>query len=88
MSTKSQSPEGGRRAPVQPNQPARAVTPGTQPTTPGVVVVGWMLVMFAVIPLAMGLGDDSVTSLAVGAAMVAIGAVLVLAGRAGRRRAG
>jgi uncharacterized membrane protein len=82
VSTKSQSPEDARRASVQP------VPAATQPPTPGVIVVGWILILFSVIPLAMGVGDQSVPSLAAGGAMVAIGVVLVLVGRASRRRTG
>jgi len=59
---------------------------GSGPTTPGMVVVGWFVLCFAIIPLAMAVhGDGRVyTNLALG--MLVIGALLIVFSRLGRPR--
>jgi len=59
---------------------------GSGPKTPGMVVVGWLVLCFAIIPLSMAVhGDGRVyTCLALG--MFLIGAALVAIPRLGRPR--
>ena len=54
--------------------------------TPFAVVLGWLLVVFAMIPLLVGVQSGSLEYLVIGGGFAAAGAVLVAAGRAARRR--
>ena len=56
-----------------------------RPATPGTTVVGWLLISFACIPLAMAAHGDGRAPLWVGLGMVGAGAGLVLVSRLRRR---
>ena len=59
-----------------------------RPQTSGLTVVGWLLICFAVPPLAMAAAAYGVTYLWVGGGMVLSGAALVFLGRHRRPPAG
>lgn len=61
-------------------QPGPTMTPAP-PQTRGVTVLGWLLVCFSVIPLAMGATGDGRWIGLGGAAMLAAGAAMVMIGR-------
>lgn len=60
-------------------RPQSSTLPGAQtPSTPGRKVAGWLLVCFAVIPLAMAARGEGARYLWTGAAIAAVGGALVL----------
>lgn len=50
-------------------------------TTPSCTVYGWLAISFSFIPLSDGFGSGKKVALIVGAAMLAVGIVLVFVGR-------
>lgn len=56
------------------------------PPTPVATVFGWLCIVFAIIPLALGVQGGSAPYLEAGGALAAVGVVLIAVGRAWVRR--
>jgi len=53
----------------------------SQPSTPGSTVLGWLLVCFSLIPLAMAASGDSRAGVWIGAALLLVGFLMVVVGK-------
>ncbi len=67
--------------------PPKAGVPSSQPgQTPGVTVIGWLLVCFGSLPLLFGIHEMSTGALSIGGGMIVGGVAAVVAGRVRSRR--
>ncbi len=68
--------------------PIQSATPSTgsdRPQTPGLGVLGWLILTFAIMPVAMAVRGDGRLYTWIGLVMVTLGVGLVLASRMVRR---
>ena len=70
----------------QPEKPEHPSLPAQGPKTSGLVVVGWLVLCFAILPLSMSLHGDGRIYTDLGLAMLVIGAVMVAIHRLGGPR--
>ncbi len=74
----------GHQAPIRDGGP----TSPSAPPTHGLTVIGWLVVCFAALPLAMGAAGDGSAWVRGGLGMLAVGLACVVIGRRLRRPAG
>lgn len=70
---------------LSPIQPATPSSGSDRPQTPGLVVLGWLTLCFAIMPVAMAVRGDGRMYTWIGLAMVTAGAGILLAARTVRR---
>jgi hypothetical protein len=70
---------------LSPIQPATPSAGNDRPQTPGVGVLGWLVLTFAIMPVAMAIRGDGQLYTWIGLVMLTLGVGMVLAARIVRR---
>ena len=71
---------------LTPAQPSTPPTGSDRPQTPGAGVLGWLILIFAIMPVAMALRGDGGTYVWISLVMITLGVGMVLAARTIHRR--
>ena len=71
---------------IHPEQSERPSLPAQGPKASGLVVVGWLVLCFAILPLSMSLHGDGRIYTDLGLAMLVIGAIMIAVNRFGGPR--
>lgn len=71
---------------LQTMEPEHPTADGRGPTKPGLAIIGWLCLCFAIIPLTMAVHGDGRVYTDVGLGMLVVGAALVAVHRLSRPR--